>query len=101
MQDRSPRVEDVASPWLQQASRNAASFREDEKNAVVGALLKIPPLVIGCILNLMICVPFGLSFFPPEWEPLPVPRTLGIQMFLLSTAISQVHPKGAQVHAIQ
>lgn len=48
-----------------------------------------PCIVIAIALNLMICVPFGLSFFPTEWEDLPMPRAVGIQMFLLTTAICQ------------
>ena len=49
----------------------------------------IPAIVIGSILNLMLCVPFGLSIFPPTWQ-LPFPRAIGVQMFLLSTAIAQI-----------
>lgn len=49
----------------------------------------VPCILIATLLNLMICVPFGLSFFPVEWQEMPVPRALGIQMFLLTTAICQ------------
>lgn len=49
----------------------------------------VPCILIATLLNLMICVPFGLSFFPVEWQDMPVPRALGIQMFLLTTAICQ------------
>uniref|UniRef100_K3XAZ1 STAS domain-containing protein n=1 Tax=Globisporangium ultimum (strain ATCC 200006 / CBS 805.95 / DAOM BR144) TaxID=431595 RepID=K3XAZ1_GLOUD len=53
------------------------------------AMQAVPCILIATLLNLMICVPFGLSFFPVEWQEMPVPRALGIQMFLLTTAICQ------------
>ena len=51
---------------------------------VAGGLAMLPGLLISLLLNLMLCVPFGLSFFPAEWSSLPVPRTVGISMFLFS-----------------
>lgn len=45
--------------------------------------------VIINVLVLIEAVPFGLAFFPSSWEDFPAPRSLGIQMFLLSSAICQ------------
>ncbi|RHY28580.1 hypothetical protein DYB32_005866 [Aphanomyces invadans] len=52
-------------------------------------LQSLPSVLIAVILNLMISIPFGLSFFPLEWTELPAPRAIGIQMFLLTTFICQ------------
>lgn len=46
-------------------------------------------IAIAVMYDLMFCVPFGESFFPADWDDMPVPRTLGIQMFLLTTALCQ------------
>lgn len=59
------------------------------ERTVTDVLQAAPCVVIAVLLDLMICVPFGLSFFPVEWQDMPVPRALGIQMFLLTTAICQ------------
>ena len=45
---------------------------------------------IGALLNLMLCVPFALAYFPIEWHPFPVPRAMGCSMYFLSTVIAQV-----------
>ncbi|CAI5736034.1 unnamed protein product [Hyaloperonospora brassicae] len=59
------------------------------KHRVLDAVQAVPSIAIVVLVNLMICVPFGLSFFPVEWHEMPVPRALGIQMFLLTSAICQ------------
>lgn len=59
------------------------------KTMAADAVQAAPCIAIAVLLNLMICVPFGLSFFPVEWKDMPVPRAIGIQMFLLTTAIVQ------------
>lgn len=68
------------------AAPSAASLWKHRAHEVAQA---VPCILIATLLNLMICVPFGLSFFPVEWHEMPVPRALGIQMFLLTTAICQ------------
>ena len=45
---------------------------------------------IGALLNLMLCVPFALAYFPIEWHPFPVPRAMGCSMYFLSTVIAQI-----------
>ncbi|KAE9248787.1 hypothetical protein PF004_g3694 [Phytophthora fragariae] len=59
------------------------------ERGVTDALQAAPCVAIAVLVNLMICVPFGLSFFPVEWTDIPVPHALGIQMFLLSSTICQ------------
>uniref|UniRef100_H3HAS3 Sulfate Permease (SulP) Family n=3 Tax=Phytophthora ramorum TaxID=164328 RepID=H3HAS3_PHYRM len=59
------------------------------ERGVTDVLQATPCVAIAVLVNLMICVPFGLSFFPVEWDDIPVPRALGIQMFLLSSTICQ------------
>ncbi|CAH0478338.1 unnamed protein product [Peronospora belbahrii] len=59
------------------------------KQSIKDVLHAAPCVVIAVLVNLMICVPFGLSFFPVEWTDIPVPHALGIQMFLLTSAICQ------------
>jgi SulP family sulfate permease len=60
------------------------------RNLCVAALARLPGLIIGAVMNVMLCVPFGLAFFPASWEPFPVPRAVGLQMFLFSTFVGQL-----------
>ena len=67
-------------------------------------LLKFPSIILAGLLNLMLAIPFGVSYFPIEWGsgdgssdsdeehefPLPGKESLGIRMFMFSTFISQV-----------
>uniref|UniRef100_A0A7S1TMZ3 STAS domain-containing protein n=1 Tax=Phaeomonas parva TaxID=124430 RepID=A0A7S1TMZ3_9STRA len=57
---------------------------------IVEEVQKLPGLLIGTVLNLMLCVPFASSFFPLDWEPFPVNRMVGVQMWLFSTAVCQL-----------
>eukprot|EP00457_Paulinella_chromatophora_P001870 gb/GEZN01001872.1/.p1 GENE.gb/GEZN01001872.1/~~gb/GEZN01001872.1/.p1 ORF type:complete len:875 (+),score=80.42 gb/GEZN01001872.1/:73-2697(+) len=59
-------------------------------NRLVRALKQVPSLLIAVTLNLMLCVPFGLAFFPARWTAFPVSRSVGIQMWLFSTIVCQV-----------
>ena len=58
-------------------------------DGVVRFMQRACALAIMSVLLLIECVPFGLAFFPASWERFPVPRALGIQMFLLSSALAQ------------
>lgn len=60
-----------------------------DQTIITRALHAVPCIVIAVLVNLMICVPFGLSFFPLEWQDMPVPHAFGIQMYLLSSTICQ------------
>jgi len=80
--------------WLggQSVDQSSPSSRRRNADAFSGikdALGRFPGLMIGLLLNLMLCVPFGLSFFPLDWD-LPVPRAVGIQMWLFSTVVCQI-----------
>lgn len=76
---------------LQRSYSRLSGYRSSSfwKRHLQEAAQAAPCVLIATLLNLMICVPFGLSFFPVEWQEMPVPRALGIQMFLLTTAICQ------------
>ncbi|KAG3023004.1 hypothetical protein JG687_00001394 [Phytophthora cactorum] len=69
--------------------RDASDPLNGWEHGVMEALHATPCIAIAVLVNLMICVPFGLSFFPLEWQDIPVPHALGIQMFLLSSTICQ------------
>ena len=45
---------------------------------------------IGALLNLMLCLPFALAYFPIEWHPFPAARAMGCSMYFLSTVIAQI-----------
>eukprot|EP00930_Biecheleria_cincta_P058101 TRINITY_DN43950_c0_g1_i1.p1 TRINITY_DN43950_c0_g1~~TRINITY_DN43950_c0_g1_i1.p1 ORF type:complete len:821 (+),score=101.91 TRINITY_DN43950_c0_g1_i1:79-2541(+) len=60
------------------------------KTVCIDSLARMPGVMIGLVMNIMLSVPFGLAFFPQSWEPFPAPRAVGLQMFLLSTLICQV-----------
>ena len=83
----------LSSADLQRVSLSKLTWRQLGHEAMTS----LPSIVIAIVLNLMICVPFGLSFVPAEWKEMPVPRALGIQMFLLTTAICQFVFVGAIV----
>ena len=81
-------------------------------DCVVRALGQIPAILLACLLNLMVGIPFGVSYFPIEWSasatstnattnedsttttlgtfPLPNRVALGIRMFLFSTVMGQL-----------
>ncbi|CAK0901671.1 unnamed protein product, partial [Prorocentrum cordatum] len=58
--------------------------------SVRAAVARVPGVMIGTTMNIMLSVPFGLAMFPTGWDPMPYPRAMGLQMFLFSTFICQV-----------
>uniref|UniRef100_A0A7S2GZ62 Cyclic nucleotide-binding domain-containing protein n=1 Tax=Helicotheca tamesis TaxID=374047 RepID=A0A7S2GZ62_9STRA len=75
------------------------------------AVHQVPAVLLLCLLNLMISIPFGVSYFPIGWRasddadggnsndikdevdgafPIPGKQALGIRMFLFSTIVGQV-----------
>ncbi|CAK4100881.1 unnamed protein product [Aphanomyces euteiches] len=58
-------------------------------NSFQSIVQSLPSVLIAVVLNLMISIPFGLSFFPLDWTELPAPRAIGIQMFLLTSILCQ------------
>ncbi|EQC39095.1 hypothetical protein SDRG_03303 [Saprolegnia diclina VS20] len=78
---------------LERSMHGTALHREpsmrEEKVTAMSVVKSLPSVLIAVLLNLMICIPFGLSFFPLEWDEMPAPRAIGIQMFLLTTVLCQ------------
>lgn len=76
---------------LEQSDRIEVVAKQDAgPNFVHSVLSRTPGVLIGAMMNIMLCVPFGLAFFPVSWEPFPVPRAVGLQMFLWSTIVCQL-----------
>eukprot|EP00927_Polykrikos_kofoidii_P026504 TRINITY_DN2357_c0_g2_i1.p1 TRINITY_DN2357_c0_g2~~TRINITY_DN2357_c0_g2_i1.p1 ORF type:complete len:892 (-),score=97.41 TRINITY_DN2357_c0_g2_i1:71-2446(-) len=72
-------------------SRTPSSANISRPNEIVkSCFAQLPGLLIGTIMNVMLSVPFGLAFFPTSWEPFPVTRAIGLQMFFLSTLVCQL-----------
>ncbi|KAJ1615659.1 hypothetical protein T492DRAFT_897147 [Pavlovales sp. CCMP2436] len=75
------------------AQQQRASGRAACTEAAATFLKRLCAFMIMSTLIMIECVPFGLAFFPHSFPmdlpSLPVPRTLGIQLFLLSSAIGQ------------
>lgn len=96
-------AEEAPSHKWQSLSLGAADTRNDDghREPLLGAPVRSVhdtlvelvqrsfALLIMSVLITIESVPFGLAFFPASWDPFPVPRSLGIQMFLLSSAIAQ------------
>ena len=49
---------------------------------------QIPAIAIATLLNFMVGIPFGASYFPTELQ-LPEKEVLGLRMFLFSTMVAQ------------
>ena len=50
---------------------------------------QLPAIAIASVLNFMVGIPFGASYFPTEL-PLPGKEVLGLRMFLFATALAQL-----------
>lgn len=80
-------------------------------NPILRGLAQVPAILLACLLNLMISIPFGVSYFPIGWKqsseaaaasdssadddihgdfPFENKEALGIRMFLFSTVIGQL-----------
>ena len=73
-------------PTIAKESTGTSTWKEMSQSA----LEALPGITIAILLILMVCIPFGLSFFPSEWTEMPIPPGIGIQMFLLSTILCQL-----------
>lgn len=82
------------------------------EGAVEAVLSQVPAVIIASVLNFMVGIPFGASYFPVHWSssgeggagggdddapddvqgtfPLGGKETLGLRMFLFSTAVAQL-----------
>mmetsp|Transcript_19546 Transcript_19546/g.60249 ORF Transcript_19546/g.60249 Transcript_19546/m.60249 type:complete len:796 (-) Transcript_19546:24-2411(-) len=63
---------------------------DDEASTVTSVAQRAAGVLVSALLNVMLCVPFAMNFFPIEWEPFPLPRAVGCSMYFLSTFIVQV-----------
>ena len=77
---------------LEQSLQDAGSSSPRSRSSIAPATIieRGAGVCIGALLNLMLCVPFALAYFPIEWHPFPVPRAMGCGMYFLSTVIAQV-----------
>ena len=73
------------------SSSSSSSNRPKWKSEVIKEMIyAIPSILIASMLILMVCIPFGLSMFPTEWTDIPTPRSIGIQIFLFTTMLTQI-----------
>lgn len=71
------------------------STPKHEASRLKRAAEQVPAVLLVCLLNLMVSIPFGVAMFPmPEGEngdfPLPGKEALGIRVFLFTTVVGQV-----------
>ncbi|KAL7544731.1 hypothetical protein ACHAWF_008091, partial [Thalassiosira exigua] len=74
------------------ASASASASRRPRpttKGALRFAASQVPAVAIVSVLNFMVGIPFGASYFPPGF-PLEGKEVLGLRMFLFTTAIAQL-----------
>jgi SulP family sulfate permease len=87
-----PQDEYLAIPTTEPSiSRNRRRKRRKEIECLQG-LSQAPAILLACLLNLMIGIPFGVSYFPVGWQDFPVQNrvAMGLRMFLFSTVIGQI-----------
>ena len=65
---------------LQQSLQDAGSSQSRSSATPTTIIERGAGVCIGALLNLMLCVPFALAYFPIEWHPFPVPRAMGCSM---------------------
>ena len=54
------------------------------------SLQELPAVFLAVLVNLFLSLSFGSAFYPSQWEfPPSVSRSIGVQQFLLSTALCQ------------
>ena len=64
------------------------SKEEEEKLSINYIVGQLPAIAIASVLNFMVGIPFGASYFPTEL-PLIGKEVLGLRMFLFSTMVAQ------------
>lgn len=87
-------------------------YKSTPRNFCLQSLHQIPAVMLACLLNLMIGIPFGVSYFPIDWTssdsdsdsdtenntndglsktfPMMDRVALGVRMFLFSTIVGQL-----------
>jgi SulP family sulfate permease len=92
-------------------SFRASSIHKQKQSPLTKIASQVPAVTIVSVLNFMIGIPFGASYFPVEWAnsgstfsttedtsqqhvdgefPLPGKEALGLRMFLFSTIMAQL-----------
>lgn len=72
------------------STRHMSSIDSIHK-CITSTLVGAPGVIIAVVLNLFMSMSFGQAFFPSDFNfPSEVPRSIGVQMFLFSTLISQL-----------
>ena len=69
-------------------------LKHEEKGRLSKGAEQIPAVLLVCLLNLMISIPFGAAMFLPDDAqgkfPLPEKEALGIRVFLFTTVMGQI-----------
>lgn len=95
VEEHDERVSDEETPLIGQAGVMLSTPKHhEEKCRLKSTAEQIPAVLLVCLLNLMISIPFGVAMFPmPDGEngefPLPGKEALGIRVFLFTTVIGQ------------
>lgn len=73
------------------------SPKHEEKSRLTRGLQQIPAVLLVCLLNLMVSIPFGVAMFPSMPTqgsdgtfPIPGKEALGIRVFLFTTVVGQL-----------
>jgi len=70
-------------------SAHSKEKKADNETTILGSILgQLPAIIIVSILNFMVGIPFGASYFPTELS-LQGKEVLGLRMFLFSTIVAQ------------
>ena len=70
-------------------STHSKEKKDDNETTILSCILgQLPAIIIVSILNFMVGIPFGASYFPTELS-LQGKEVLGLRMFLFSTIVAQ------------
>jgi len=71
------------------STHNSKKRKDHNETTILGSILgQLPAIIIVSILNFMVGIPFGASYFPTELS-LQGKEVLGLRMFLFSTIVAQ------------
>lgn len=86
---------DEETPLIGEARVQFTVPKHEEKSRLKKGIEQVPPVLLVCLLNLMISIPFGVAMFPVPGEahgvfPIPGKEALGIRVFLFTTVVGQI-----------
>ena len=82
-------AERLSSSTSKTTSAHSKERKDDNETAILSSILgQLPAIIIVSILNFMVGIPFGASYFPTELS-LQGKEVLGLRMFLFSTFVAQ------------